>query len=176
MQFVRHLIGGAVIIVIATLIGIGENIASGRSMPLVPKKTKRLPVAETTEPHPGGETSPDYITEAELAAGEVTGKRVRQLAGTGTVILIDARSEAEYAEGYIDGAMNVPYEHFVDYYDELMNTVPMDVTVICYCRSVTCDLSDHLAEELRIAGYDRVVVYRGGWDEWISEGGPQHQE
>ena len=86
--------------------------------------------------------------------------------------IIDARTAHEYAEGHIPGALNVPYDEFVDYYADLIDRVPMDATVIAYCKSVTCDLSDLLAQELKLAGYERVLLYRGGWDEWTEAGFP----
>ena len=60
----------------------------------------------------------------------------------------------------------VPYDKFIDYYDKIMDYVPMDSAVIVYCTSVTCDLGDKLATELQLMGYEKVVVYRGGWEEW----------
>ena len=82
----------------------------------------------------------------------------------------DARAEGEFAEGHLPGALNIPTDNFYDY--DVDGLVPIDAAVIVYCRSVTCDLSDRLAQELRLMGYQNVVVYRGGWDEWSEAGFP----
>ena len=108
----------------------------------------------------------------ELAVGEVSKERLRVVLDTGTAILIDARGESEFAEGHLPGALNIPYENLFDHTATLDYEVPRDATVIVYCTSVTCDLGDKLARELRLMDYERVVLYRGGWDEWSEAGYP----
>lgn len=45
--------------------------------------------------------------------------------------LIDVRSAAEFAAGYVAGAQNIPLPELA----ERMNAIPHDVPVMLYCRS-----------------------------------------
>ena len=173
--FVKNLIGGLLIMLVATLVGIAHNAARSNSMVLIPKVWR--PVATTEQASTPAESEemeakdPPQPVEGDITAGEygraeLSKERVKALMTTRKIILVDARSEHEFEEGHLPGAINIPYESFVDYYDQLINNVRMDADVVAYCRSLTCDLSDHLAQELRLAGYEKVLLYRGGWDEW----------
>lgn len=185
MNVARNLVGGAAVLLFALIVGIVQNTVRSNPMKLIP----RVPATETgtTDPtakpgpnskpyiHPKadpGLPGPGAVTADELAAGEVAKERVKAVLELDSAVIVDARSEGEFAEGHIPGAINIPYESFVDYFDTLTEFVPMQATVICYCRSVSCDLSDNLARELRLAGYDKVVVYHGGIDEWTEAGYP----
>jgi len=191
MSFLKNLMGGVAIMIVALLIGIGQNAVRSNPMTLFPRVSKSpamtgqkgeaaaTPVqrAAADRDRPAGDdtVSPGVaaeITPEELAGGEVSKEKVRAVMGTGFAVIVDARGEHEYDEGHIPSAINIPYEQFVEYYSALAEHVPMDATVICYCRSVTCDLSDNLAQELRLAGYENVVLYRGGWQEWVEAGYP----
>lgn len=185
MSFGKNLIGGVVIMVVAGLIGLAHNAVRGNPVKLIPKmagsssksaaaeKKSNTPV-QTPQSTPAAEEAP-MITDGEFATGELPKERVRTIMKAGTATIIDARGEDEFAEGHIPGAMNVPYEKLMEYTDQL-ELVPIDSPVICYCRSVTCDLSDDLARELRLMGYEKVVLYRGGWDEWSEAGFPAEGE
>ena len=195
MRFLKNLAGGAIIIAIATVIGVAQNSARSTPGTLFPKVTKKV-ARKTDTPAPAekssarspaaassgeaneGRTADEArvssgpITANEYAAGELGKDRLRALLETGAIVLIDARSAHEFEEGHLPGAINIPYDNFVDYYNDLVDLVPMDADVVAYCRSVTCDLSDNLAQELQLAGYEKVLVYRGGWQEWTEAAYP----
>lgn len=183
MNFVKNLIGGAIIMVFATVVGVAQNAIRSDSITLFPKIQKPTPRSVTNptaaeEADPTAVTDPGEVnlsgeaTDEELAAGELSKDRLKVIIDAGTAIVIDARGEGEFAEGHIPGALNIPFDNFVEHFADLEAQVPMDATVVCYCRSVTCDLSDNLAQELRLMGYERVLLYRGGWDEWTEAGLP----
>ncbi len=48
-------------------------------------------------------------------------------------LLIDVRTSGEFAQGHIDGALNIPYQEI----DKLMSAIGTDKTrpVVVYCRS-----------------------------------------
>jgi rhodanese-related sulfurtransferase len=181
MSFVKNIVGGAVIMIIATIVGVAHNAV--RSKPIRGGLFPRIAASSSTQSSatttPDGEisasesaTAPSSselspeITASEFASGEISMERVRLILESGSVTIVDARSEAEFADGHLPGAVNIPFDQFVDYIDTIDSSIPIDAPIICYCRSVTCDLSDQLAQELRLMGYENVVVYRGGWDEW----------
>lgn len=180
MRFVKSLVGGIAIMMVATLVGVAQNARRSKPMTLFPKLPKQIVArpADGEQPtlgtqtdsmdktHPAVQTGAPQVMNSEYAAGKLTKERVQELTSTGAIVLIDAREEHEFEEGHLPGAINIPYDHFVDYYDQLLEMVPMDADVVTYCRSLTCDLSDDLAREMQLAGYERVLVYKGGWLEW----------
>ena len=181
MTFAKNLVGGAIIMVIALIVGVAQNAVRSDPVKLFPKMRTPAPAssAANATTHPaendtasGKVVTSQYVTEEELAAGQVSMARVRTIMEAGTAIIIDARVAEEFAKGHLPGALNIPIYDFVEYYSQLDERVPIDAAVIVYCQSVTCDESANLAQELRLMGYESVVVYRGGWDEWSEAGLP----
>ena len=184
MSLIRDLSGGLVIILAGGLIGIAQTAVRDDTITLVPR-VARVAAERTAESaahsaNPGIEASGDQHaapetaayakssqpTAGELSSGQVTLERLRILLETGDVVLIDARSVHEFNAGHIAGAIHIPYNEFVDYFETLQARVPSDAVVICYCESLTCDESESLATELKLMGYTTVLVYQGGWQEW----------
>lgn len=49
-------------------------------------------------------------------------------------LLIDVRTPAEFAEGHLQGAVNVPYEDIVDWVAQQQD-ITLDRDIVLYCRS-----------------------------------------
>lgn len=165
MKFIKDLAGGFVLLIIAAVIGVAHNAVRGNPVKLIleaPKVVER-PADETHVDRVEGESDgPAHHRDPS----DVSKEQLQEMMATGMTFVIDARGEEEYAEGHISGAINVPYEKFIDYYEALTDYVPRDANVVVYCTSVTCDLGDRLMIELKLDGYENVVLYRDGWDEW----------
>lgn len=56
------------------------------------------------------------------------------IADTAKVIRLDVRTAEEYAEGHIDGAMNIDVLKD-DFKDNAITRLPKDKTIAVYCRS-----------------------------------------
>ncbi len=91
--------------------------------------------------------------------------QVRQLADRGGALFIDARTASEYAAGHIAGAINIPYEELFAHL-EVINALPREPWLICYCDGPPCDLSHLLAMELVNMGFVRVAIYEPGLEAW----------
>ena len=93
------------------------------------------------------------------------------------VVLVDARTPAEYAKGHIPGAINIPF------IDNAVATKPKvwksrqdlramyeaagvtpDKTVIPYCSTGVRSAATYFT--LTLLGYPHVSLYTGSWDEW----------
>jgi len=188
MKLVQDLMGGILVIFAAGVIAIAQNAVRDDGIPLIPKNPALVseksytstPDQDRSVPAPAAGTGASasegslsaLLTDEELASGEVSRERMRELLEGGGIVVIDARAAAEYETGHIAGAINVPYEGLAEHYDRLSQKVPLDATVVCYCRSVTCDDSENLAREMKFMGYRNVVTYKGGWDEWSQAGYP----
>ena len=98
--------------------------------------------------------------------------------GDSTIVIIDARSAAEFAAGHIPGAINIPSSslyaadgRLLDY-DALFalfadaGAYP-DQDVIVYCASGVA--ASNVVYALNVLGYWSVEIYAGSWPEWTSD-------
>ena len=84
------------------------------------------------------------------------------------VQLVDVRTPQEYAEGHIDGALNINVQSD-DFKELAQRELSKDSTVLVYCRSGRRSLD--AAEMLTRLGYN-VVNLKGGIIEWKEDGLP----
>jgi hydroxyacylglutathione hydrolase len=75
--------------------------------------------------------------------------------------IVDVRSEGEWHDGHIPGAMHVPLTQLVARIDELRDAP----SIVVYCQSGA--RSATAASVLRAAGLDDVTSADGGYDAWI---------
>jgi phage shock protein E len=68
-------------------------------------------------------------------------------------LLIDVRTSAEYASGYVEGALNLPLERFVQEYESMAPDKLRQI--VLYCRSGA--RSEQAALYLRQQNYENVV-------------------
>ena len=85
-----------------------------------------------------------------------------------SVQLVDVRTPKEYAEGHIDGALNLNVQSD-DFKELAQRELSKDSTVLVYCRSGRRSLD--AAEILTSLGY-KVVNLKGGIIEWKEDGLP----
>ena len=104
------------------------------------------------------------LVQAE--GGKIAPDKAKQLlASDSKIVLLDVRTQAEYASGHIARAILLPY-------DEITATTAAkaisakDATVIVYCRSGR--RSAIAAAELKKLGYSRVFDL-GGINDWPYE-------
>lgn len=167
-NLLSELIGGLGVMVVATLLGVVVNAVRPNGVALI---QSGAPVATAQHPASHADSAAADTTHA-LAEGAISLSEMKRLFDEGSAIILDARDAAEYAQGHIPGAINIPYDRIPEYFDILNSQVPMDARVVVYCRSLTCDFSDQLATELKIIGYRDVSVFSGGWDQWTTAGYP----
>lgn len=85
-----------------------------------------------------------------------------------SVQLLDVRSPQEFAEGHIDGAININVQSD-DFRQRADKELSKDSTILVYCRSGRRSMD--AAETLTELGY-KVVNLKGGIIEWNEEGLP----
>jgi hydroxyacylglutathione hydrolase len=98
-------------------------------------------------------------TVPQIAAPEVM---ARQRAND--VAVLDVRSEAEWREGHIPGALHVPLGYLTDRLDE----IPSDRPVVIHCQAGARSAIG--ASVLLCAGRERVINLAGGMDAWTAAG------
>jgi rhodanese-related sulfurtransferase/DNA-binding transcriptional ArsR family regulator len=100
-----------------------------------------------------------------VPAGELL-ERVRH----GLVTVIDVRPPEEYAQGHIEGALNIP----LDRLEQQLRQLRRDRDVVAYCRGPWCVLSYEAVARLRQAGI-RARRLEDGLPEWRRAGLPVAQ-
>ncbi len=89
-------------------------------------------------------------------------------------LFIDARDVSTYSKGHVRNSLNIPWEDLSNNEIEgLIKEIPYDQVVVTYCSGGDCTLSLDLAsfmfDEL---GYEKVLVFEGGYPKWIEKGYP----
>lgn len=87
-------------------------------------------------------------------------------------LFIDVRSPAEYQEGHIQGAINVPLSQAESQLLPALDGVPDSAIVITYCDGDHCNLSKELAIMIESFGFTNVKVLVNGWSVWKKAGYP----
>ena len=80
-------------------------------------------------------------------------------------LFVDARAEENYHEGHIPDA--ICYDDFNLLVEQLENTIGMDDQFVVYCSDSDCGSSEDLSYELQSYGYNNILLFKGGWKEWI---------
>lgn len=92
---------------------------------------------------------------------------------SGLNVFIDARSDEDYEEGHIPGALQCyPYEIDV-YIDGITDYVLGAEKVVIYCGGGDCEDSIFMCRELAEMGVpqEAIFLFHGGWSEWTERGG-----
>lgn len=86
------------------------------------------------------------------------------------VLWIDGRSEADFAQDHIPGALHADEAHFSEHIGEILAAWHSGERIVVYCSSLSCGTSKALAQQLRDAGFADVYYLHGGWEAWIAAG------
>lgn len=84
------------------------------------------------------------------------------------LILLDVRSPQEYAEGHIQGAINIPHDQLGSRLAEIGSYKENDV--VLYCRSGRRVVI--AANTLQPAGFSKLLHLDGDMNGWLSKGLP----
>lgn len=156
-----------ILLALATLLSVGVNLVSPNRIPLVGQwpslHTGSDPIVPP-DPQPG---DPPFI------ALDVAEMEFYQ----GDALFVDAREPDEFECGTIESSINVPFDLLPDgdlqpYFDSIFTGYGGTKMIITYCSGEECDLSLHLARNLKAHGYGNAAIFFGGWREWESNSLP----
>jgi phage shock protein E len=88
--------------------------------------------------------------------------------GDQTLVVLDVRTAAEYAEGHVPGALNIPHTELAARIAELEGARTRDIVV--YCRSGK--RAALALTELEGAGFKRLFHLQGDYTRWAADGRP----
>lgn len=87
-----------------------------------------------------------------------------ELAENPDIVLVDVRTEGEYANGYIAGAVHIPLADFMT----RINEIPADMPIVLYDNPT--HRSSMALVTLKMLGYENVRVLAGGTGGWEKAG------
>lgn len=93
---------------------------------------------------------------------------IKQIQNEKLLIIIDVRTEDEYTQGHIKGAINIPYDQLRQYQDKIM--AYKDQQVILYCRSGS--RAEIAASTLQELGFTKLIDLNGHMILWEQLGYP----
>ena len=150
----RIVLEGIVILILSIFAGISYNSFSEARIPLIAPKI----IDESSV------SSPQERESKTLE--KITIKKAYNFFESGEAIFLDARDEESYKKGHIKNAINVPYTLPIKEKLKLMSSIPFNMPLVSYCDGAECKASEGLAIELSQIGYERVMIFFGGWDDW----------
>lgn len=112
-----------------------------------------------------------YYTQFQLPSrtsyGDITVEQAKELIETNpSLVILDVRTDWEFEEGHIEGAINIPVEELQQRLGELN---PGD-EILVYCR--VGNRSRRAAQILADNGFSRIYNMLGGIEAWKQAGYP----
>jgi rhodanese-related sulfurtransferase len=112
----------------------------------------------------------EFLEEESRQSDNVA--RARETFSSGEVLFVDARSQDDYEDGHIPGAVSLPIGRFDERIESFLKRYPSDQPIVTYCSGRTCEDSHSLARFLLDAGYTDVRIFIDGLPGWQAEGHP----
>jgi phage shock protein E len=84
------------------------------------------------------------------------------------VVILDVRTPGEFAEGYIEGSLNIDFQS--GNFENEIATLDKDATYAVYCRSG--NRSGQAVKIMHDAGFHNVYNLEGGVIDWANQGMP----
>ena len=84
----------------------------------------------------------------------------------GRSLLVDARSESDFEQGHIKGAVNLCEKEFDEWIDDFLSRTDPETKIITYCDGIHCSLGRELAEKFFSVGYNNVYYLADGLTRW----------
>jgi rhodanese-related sulfurtransferase len=99
-------------------------------------------------------------------------KIAKKIFDSGKAVFVDARSQLNFGDGHIKGAISLPVGQFDLLVEKFKQNYSLSQPIVTYCSGRTCNDSHHLAQMLFENGYDNVSVFIDGYPGWETEGYP----
>ena len=98
--------------------------------------------------------------------------RAKEIFDNGNVLFVDARSQDNYADGHIPGAVSFPVGQFDEQIESFLNQNSPDTFIVTYCSGRTCEDSHNLARMLSDVGFTHISIFIDGFPGWEAQGFP----
>ncbi len=168
MDFPRQELGALGIITVGSLcVGLSFNSLRPSPLPLVYRSPKDR-MAQSVERMSAQAPVSGHWQNVGL-------DEVQDRVATHRGLVIDARPGAFYRAGHVPGAINLPRADFETVYPRIRAVLEpaKAVEIVVYCSESDCLDSELVADALSRLGYQRLAVYKEGWEEWSRAGLPR---
>ena len=125
------------------------------------------PIADTIEQPPSGTSPQNLVLEREITLDQA-----RLLYEHSLADFIDARPKAQYEEGHIPGAFNVPPDAFTRGTPPVVDFLDVERPVVVYCAGGDCHDSHVVIEQMMLIRPElvRLHVFTDGYPAWTGAG------
>lgn len=117
-------------------------------------------------------TAHDLVQEAKQSINEISLDNA-ETAIVSADLLLDVREPAEFQQGHLAGAINIPRGMLEFKLSATPEYESRDLNIIVYCK--TSGRAALAAKALQDMGYSRVHSIAGGYDAWAAAGKPVNQ-
>ncbi|MGD2186649.1 MAG: rhodanese-like domain-containing protein [Desulfobacterales bacterium] len=151
-----------ILLLVATALAMLVNFLSPRGIALVGQWDTSQGVI-TASPTGTEEERPEEIKSVA---------RAKEIFDNGNVLFVDARSEDNYEDGHIPGAVSLPVGQFDELIESFLDRYSSNQPIVTYCSGRTCEDSHILAQFLAETGFTNVRIFIDGFPGWAAEGYP----
>lgn len=75
------------------------------------------------------------------------------------VLIIDARYVADYLNGHIPRAINIPVDCDESGIDDALRGIDRRTKIIVYCQSTACDFDETIASAIQQRGFHDIAIF-----------------
>jgi rhodanese-related sulfurtransferase len=97
---------------------------------------------------------------------EISLAEMQKIVGEKKTPIFDARYIRDYKYGTIPGAKTLSINSSLEERQQQLQGISKEQQIVVFCQSSGCGYADEIAQFLKFNGYNRVVIYRGGYREW----------
>lgn len=102
----------------------------------------------------------------------VTLKEAQEIVESGTHLVLDARTKAEFRKGHLPEAFSVPHVEATAALREVEMLLTASQPILVYCAESDCDEGLLLCLFLRERGFGKASLYLDGYRRWAAAGLP----
>lgn len=100
---------------------------------------------------------------------EISLAEMKTLVADESIPLFDARYVRDYNAGTIARAKSLSIGSSLTERQSKLLGLKKNQRIVVFCQSSGCGYADEIANFLKLNGYNHVVIYRGGYREWIQQ-------
>ena len=142
-----------IIVVLASLIGLGINLVSPRAIPWIYTPPVELAIEGTK------------ITLIDE-------KKAFELLDDVETVFVDTRDEEDYSRAHIQRAVSLPASTKEQRFESVQPLLPEEARLVLYCSGPECEMARQVSHFLVRLGYRNLFIMEAGFPAWDKAGYP----
>lgn len=168
-----------VIMVVSLAFGVLNNVANPNKIPWV-GEIRNASNVETVVVKPNNTKEAESLFPQfdpnNVQIHEISFENAVRIYESGQAVFLDARFPAEYEDGHILGAINLPADLFDEYYLATSENFSEEDPIVIYCSGPECEFARILADILRDMGCQKLMLFEDGYPAWKEAGHPVEEQ